>query len=461
MPSKRLVEHIKTDPFIDIAFVQYLVSREDWLRALERQADRFISIGDFGKDTLTYQRYKSSVREYIINQFKRIYTRTIENLTESLASTKAELAWKSLIVLIASRLLMERIGLGLGEFLPEKYTDLTGVSPIIEKIIEIKLRGIRSTAVIKKALEDLGMDVNELLNLAPLLWWINLVMEGKVFEGIFKFHYVTISKMSVIKSFVKEIESSLLIFRDHRSDYEYMEYEVLKALLSRCAELRGQYINKLQNAILFVKLIRPSISDPARWEWFVFNDILSLTASAYLVEMQRLSNTENIILDVSRVIGAERNPYIPDAGPASVLASLTLLSPIFMQYAIEAHKNAVVTPADIVVAALRLTAEQTRHDDFVVDVQDVAKEVLEFWREKDILRRIEIYTHKEPTIDELLKSRSFSASLALLIRGGIDGLNITTMEKPLLKLPPRMIGYDSLYIRPYRLISIVKKALEV
>jgi len=459
--SKRLVEHIRNDPFIDMAFVHPLISRSDWLRVLERQAEVFISIGDMGEGTATYRRYKSEVRSLVVSMFKRVYKKTIERqLKEHLVEDKARRAWKALVTLFASRLLMERIGLGLGELLPEKYADLASISRVVAKIIEVKTQGtgISGTTTVKRALKELGIEEKKLCDIAPFLWWINLVMEAEVFEAVFKFHYLVYSKMREIRSFAEEAESSLLIFRDHEPDYDYAEYEVLKALLSRCAELRGQYINKLQNAILFVKYLRQSVDEPERWEWFVHDEILTYIASVYMVEMQRLSDVEKILLDVSSIIGSRRGSY---AGVASALASLISLSPIFMQYAVEAQRAAVVTPADIVVSVLRLISKQHRLNDFAVSVQDVAEEIVRFWKESDILRRLQIYSQDEVGLDTLCRSRSFTISLALLINAGVDGIHVSTMRKPILKLPPRMIGYDSLFIRPRHLLPIIKKVWEV
>jgi len=459
--GRRLVEHIITDPFIDIAFVHPLISRSDWLQVLERQAVVFTSTGDAGENTVVYRRYRSEIRSIIVSTFKRIYERTIENhLREDLVENKARRAWKALLTLLASRSLMERVGLGLGELLPKKYADLASISPVIEKIIEVKTRnkGISSMTAIRKALAEIGVSGKELCDIAPLLWWINLVMESEVFEAVFKYHYLVYSKIDDIRRFAEEIERALQIFRDHESDEDYAEYEVLKALLNRCAELRGQYINKLQNAILFVKCLRQSIDDPEHWEWFMHNEILTYTASVYMVEMQTLSGAEKVILDISSIIGSRKGAY---AGATSAFASLILLSPIFMQYAIEAYSTAVVTPADIVIAVLRLVRDYNQLSDFTVDVQKVGEVIEEFWEESGIIRRIQTYSQGEVAFDDLHRLRSFNISLALLINAGIEGIHISTMRNPIQKLPPRMIGYDSLFIRPSRLLSIVKKVWEV
>lgn len=459
--QKRLVEHIRSDPFIDVAFVYPLINRSDWLHVLERQAVVFTSTGDIGENTVTYRRYKNEIRSFIVNTFKHIYEKTIESqLKADLVEDKARRAWKALITLLASRSLMESIGLGLGELLPKKYADLTSISPVIEKIIEVKTRskGVSGASAIKKALVELGIDREGLSDIAPLLWWINLVMESEVFEAVFKFHYLVHSKIQEIRFFAREIENSLLIFRNHEPDYEYAEYEILRALLSRCAELRSQYINKLHNAILFVKYLRQSVKEPERWEWFVYDEILTYVASIYMVEMQRLSGVEKMLLNVSGIIGLRKGLY---AGAASALASLILLSPIFMQYAVEARSTAVVTPSDIIVSVLRLINKQNRMNDFAVDIHEVAGEIVEFWKESDILRRLRIYSQGKITAEALYRSRSFTVSLALLINAGVEGIHISTMRRPILKLPPRMIGYDSLFIRPRRLLFIIKKVWEV
>lgn len=453
------MQQIKNNLFIDIAFIRPLIRESNLLHVLEKQAMVFTSIGDMGENTVTYRKYRNEIRNEVINTFKNVYKDIENKLKDDLVEDKARHAWKALITLLASKYLIEKIGLGLGELLPREYADLTSMSLVIEKIIEIKTRSkrARGAEVIKNALTELGINKKKYCDIAPSLWWINLVMESEVFKSLFKFYYLMYSKNPEIRSFVKEIESSLLIFKDHEPDYDYVESEILKALLSRCAKLRVQYMNRLENALLFVKYLR-RINTLQRWEWFIYNDILTYVASIYMVEIQRLSGIKKISLDVSSIIDSRKGLY---AGAASILANLILLSPIFMQYAIEAQDAVVVTPADIVVAVLRLITKHHQLDDFTVSIQDVAKEIVEFWKESDILRRLQTYSRSKITPDTLYKSRSFNVSLALLINAGVEGIHISTMRSPVLKLPPRMIGYDSLFIRPQRLLPIVKKVWEV
>ena len=93
-------------------------------------------------------------------------------------------------------------------------------------------------------------------------------------------------------------------------------------------------------------------------------------------------------------------------------------------------------------------------DDFVVGVQEVSDEIAGFWREADLFGRVQSYSGGS-TPNDLYRLRSFTNSLALLINLGVDGIHISTMEKPVLKLPPRMIGYDSIFVRSRRFIPIL------
>jgi hypothetical protein len=58
------------------------------------------------------------------------------------------------------------------------------------------------------------------------------------------------------------------------------------------------------------------------------------------------------------------------------------MSPIFMQYAIEARSEVAVTPADIIVALLRIMKYRGETESFLVHMRDVAGEILKFWEEK-------------------------------------------------------------------------------
>ncbi|MEM2002996.1 MAG: hypothetical protein QXT77_10155, partial [Candidatus Methanomethylicaceae archaeon] len=363
------------------------------------------------------------------------------------------MAWKALITLLASQQLMKKTGVRLGELLPETYERPEDLMQVVEAIIKekTKAKGIAGTLAIRNSLKNFGED--KLVEIAPLLWWINLVMESEVFEGLFKYHLLVLRKLQTIKSVVKEIEATLSAeIREHREDADYLEHEILKALLSRCTELRGQYINKLQNATLFVKYLRRSVEDPDRWEWFLQNETLTYIMTVYITELQELSGLKQKNLNISSLITPRAEIY---GGPPSALTSLILLSPIFMQYSIEARREVVVTPADILVALLR-HAEASQVRDFSISVEELVKKIIEFWRERNFLRRAELYVGEgRISTETLCEKDSLTISLALLINTGVGGISISTERTPILKLPPRMTGFDSLFVRPQQLLSAI------
>lgn len=452
---KRLVEHIRTDPFIDLAFVQPLIN-EDNLSVIRRQAEVYNAIGDMGEDTATFRMYKSKVKEFVVEVFQKAYPRSIKrDLNEEIVGEKASRAWRALVTLLSSHQLMERAGAGWEEFLPRRYGELKSCLPVIESMVKEKTKGdnTRGPEVVKRISRSL--DASTFYDIAPLLWWINLVMESEVFEALFKYHFIT-SKKELIEDFVKNTEENLLRVRGHEADFDYMKHEVLKALLSRCVELRGQYINKLQNAIAFVKLLRRSVKNPDRWDWFLRDEILTYAMSVYMTELQELSELKEggLELNISALLSPRTGTY---GGPASALCTLILMSPIFMQYALEARGEIAVTPADIIIAVLRISRTGRKGEDFIVSVQDTAKEIIRFWEEKDFLRRLRLYARDEVSPEVLCSKGSFTSSLALIINAGVSGISITTERRPELRLPPRMIGFDSLYVRVQQLLSIVQR----
>jgi len=452
--SRRGAEYIITDPFIDAAFVKYLISSQDRLEVLKRQARVYSETGDIGEGLTTFHIYKNEVKSYIINKFKSIYNeRMLEKEISKIGDEKAKRAWRVVITLLASQQLMSRAGAGAGEFLPKEYGRLENLASILDTLIEEKTRqrGVGAPNVVKNVIKKYGREL--VPELAPLLWWINLVMESEVFEGILKYHFLVLKKSQALE-FAKIAEVELSEIEGHKADLEYMEQEMLKGLLSRCAELRGQYINKLQTAILFIKLWRRRIKNPEGWEWFLKNEILTYALSVYLTELQSYLGFEKRKLNISTLLSPKSGIY---AGPSSALSSLILLSPIFMQYVIEASNKVIITPADIIVAVLRIAKSSMKAEDYVIGVRNIVEEILKFWHESNILQRLKLYTQSEmdpKAIISELENR-FVTSLALIINTGIRGIIITTRERPEFHLPPRMDGFDSLYIRTEQLLPIL------
>jgi hypothetical protein len=449
---RRLVESIRNDPFIDAAFIGYLIGREEWPDVVQRQARVYGEIGDIGEGTVTFRTYKEEVKKYIIAKFGRVYERGLENQIEKIGEEKARRAWRAAITLLLSKQLMDRAGVGLGKLLPAEYARLESIAPILNALVDEKTRkkGLSAPTAVRNVLKRLSGE--QVANLAPILWWTNLVMESEVFEGLLKFHYIVASSPHIAE-FVKSAEDYLAGVDGHASDYNYMEYEVLKGLLSRCTELRGQYINKLQNAIIFVKLWRNSVKNPQAWSWFLKNEVLTYTLSVYLTEIQSLLGLEKLRLNISALLAPKSGVY---GGPASALSTLILMSPIFMQYAIEARREVAVTPADIVTALLRIIRSHGHAEDFSVDMREVAEEIVKFWDEKDISRRLKLYVKDDISPDSIYSKEALTTSLSLLINAGVSGISITTNRKPELRLPPRMLGFDSLYVRSEQFLTVLR-----
>ncbi|MGC8988241.1 hypothetical protein [Infirmifilum sp.] len=468
------MEYIETDPFIDLAFVQPLISNDEWYRVIERQATIYTSTGDLGENTATYSMYKLETPRRVISEFKNVYKhidRGSMGLSEALAEDKMNRAWRALIALLALRhLIVERAGLEMRELLPEVYTDLRALAGTINALIKAKTgkEGAQSSSSPTLVKKVLGKSKEEVLETAPLVWWINLVMESKVFEAIFKFHYLVRTKKEILEKLVDETEQTLSEIEGHEPDHEYTKFEIFKALLSRCVELRGQYINKLQNAILFVKTFRVKVKNTQEWRWFIDGDVLTYVASVYISEAQKLVSSKRVNFGIPLLIAPRSGAY---AGAASALAALILLSPVLMQYSIEARETVAVTPADVLVALLRLAKKRDKGgdmEDFSVDIDELAGEILQFWKDTGIYERIKRYTEygefKGPiSPEESLKSpyKSISTSLALLIHTKVEGVHVVASKRTAAKLPPTMEEYDTIYVRPRYLNAVVRRVWEV
>jgi hypothetical protein len=453
----RLVELLRTDIFADVAFISYLVGNREWLEAARRQAMIYIEIGDIGEYTDAFRSYKESVKQYVVEKLRPMFRRSpkyLEDFVRREGDKKAEGAWFTIVTLLASQQLLEKAGAKPGELLPEEYARLEYVAPLLNDLIEEKTKSSASAPVVaKRVLKRLSED--RVLVLAPLLWWLNMVMESSALEGILKFHYIVSKKplMGELAKFIETVEGCLSEIEGHKADPAYMEYEVLKSLMSRCVELRGQYINKLHLALLFVKLWRRSVRRPGEWRWFLKDDVLTYALAIYLSELQTLLGLEGRIkLNIGSLLG-RRSVY---GDPAPVLLALILMSSIFMQYAIEARSEVAVTPADIIVALLRIMKYRGETEGFLVHMRDVVGEILKFWEEKDLARRLKLYVRDEISPDALYSKRSLTVSLSLVINASAGQLHVFTTKKPELLLPPRMIGFDSLYVASGRFSSILR-----
>lgn len=155
--------------------------------------------------------------------------------------------------------------------------------------------------------------------------------------------------------------------------------------------------------------------------------ILARSMKAYLTELSKHFSKDSTP-DLFTLLHQSRNRD---------LLSLILMSPIVLQYSIEIKKEVAVTPADIVVALLRIGKKEKRPY-FVAHVRDVAERIIELWKEIG-LKQANISS------DELYKKDAFVIALATVVMSRCD-VHISTWEKPELRLPPRMLGFDSVYV---------------
>jgi len=192
----RLVELLRTDIFADVAFISYLVGNREWLEATRRQAMIYIEIGDIGEYTDAFRSYKESVKQYVVEKLRPMFRRSpkyLEDFVRREGDKKAEGAWFTIVTLLASQQLLERAGAKPGELLPEEYARLEYVAPLLNDLIDEKTKSSASAPVAaKRVLKRLSED--HVLVLAPLLWWLNMVMESSALEGILKFHYIVSKK---------------------------------------------------------------------------------------------------------------------------------------------------------------------------------------------------------------------------------------------------------------------------
>jgi len=86
----------------------------------------------------------------------------------------------------------------------------------------------------------------------------------------------------------------------------------------------------------------------------------------------------------------------------------------------------------------------------------VAEEIAKFWDEKGLSQRLKQYVRDEISPEALFHKNTLTISLSLIINAGVSGVHIFTSRKPELLLPPRMTGFDSLYVRSEQFLSTLK-----
>ncbi|MEM4412136.1 MAG: hypothetical protein QXT93_11350 [Thermofilum sp.] len=456
----RLVEHIVTDSVVDLAFVATLLKNPGRLGVIEKQAEAFIETGDLGYDALAFKRYEKEALAEVVSMLRSIYgTSSLKTLKRE-AESKAKRAWTALVLFRA----LTRL---LGAIYPEAE-DLPSEKKLIPRVLEDPEKMLKAISVIietkvaegKKAttmaikramkrIEDMGLDPRDF---SVFLWWINIIMEAEVIDAVADYKYIVYvdRKHKLVENFMWNL-SSATEGRLKAPPDKWLEFELRKALLSWTAGLKGQYINKLQNAILFIKLWRKS-EKPEKlqsWSWFLPGEPLMYSLAVYLVEPQ-------LLLDMRMPIKLPLERLMTAKDPRE-LSFLTLLmfSPIIHLHGVETGEPKV-TPMDVVVSLLRIS--RRAREERPVGLAELTEELKKFYEDTGLADNMRARL-RQLDLDKLAWSESLNWAIASLVITGVPGIGTILTKKEIFKLPPRKIPYDAVYLKPRELSEFVRKAL--
>jgi hypothetical protein len=398
---------VKHDLFVDMSFVSCLMSEKEWLEVLKRQSKIFREIGDLGEHLSTYFVYRVRVKSYVVEKFREIYDEKM--FEEKITDEKIRRAWRSLLMFFMIQDFARYLKTW-GDPLPFAMIKPEDVKPIFDELVEerVKRREKKADKIIRKVFERNGFERS--MRVASFLWWINIMMESDVFDRLISCH---------------------------------------KSLTS-CQSLK-----RLQSAMLLVRLWRRDVEK--KWEDFLNRDIMTYLLATYVSEIQRLIETEKTINVLDFMLprkGSEQGIW------ARNLSEIIFISPILTQYFLDTQRRVFVSPADIVITLARI-AKSKGEESFIMSVHDVVDEIIKFWSERDILRRLKHYLERDITHETLIEEGSLVDSIAFINRADIAGIYTITYKKPEFRLPPRMSGFDSLYVRPVELQPVLQVFFDV
>jgi len=397
---------VKHDLFVDMAFVSCLMSENEWLEVLRRQAEIFREIGHLGESTWTYRYfYRSKAKSYVVEKFREIYDEKIfEEKIANVEDEKIRRAWRTLLMYFVVQDFVRDVKTW-GDPLPFETIKPEDVKPILDELVEerVKRREKKADKIIREVFERNGFERS--MKIAPFLWWINIMMESDVFDRL----------ISCYKS------------------------------LTSCQSLK-----RLQSAMLLVRLWRRDVEK--KWEDFLNRDIMTYLLATYVSEIQRLAETEKTVSVLDFMLPRKWM----DGWVAQRLSKIIFISPILTQYFLDTQRRVFVSPADIVIALARI-AKSRGKESFIVGVHDLTTdeiikhnltdEIIKFWSERDILRRLKHYLGRDITRETLIEEGSLIDSIALSIESLTERYIRVTLDKlPEYRLPPRMYGFDSLYV---------------
>jgi len=401
---------VKHDLFVDISFVSCLMSENEWLEVLRNQAKIFREIGDLGEYLSTYFVYKVRVKSYVVEKFREIYDeKMFEEKITNVEDEKIRRAWRTLLMFFMIQDFARDLKTW-GDPLPFAMIKLEDAKLILDELIEerVKRREEKADKIIREVFERNGFDRS--MRVAPFLWWINIMMESDVFDKLIN------------------------CFKSHTS----------------CQSLK-----RLQSAMLLIKIWRRDVEK--KWEDFLNRDVMAHLLATYVSEIQRLIETEKTISVLDFMLPrkwGEQGIWTRN------LSEIIFISPILTQYFLDTQRRIFVSPADIVITLARI-AKSKGEESFIMSIHDIVDEIIKFWSERDILRRLKHYLGRDITREALIEEGSLVDSIAFINRANITGIYTITYKKPEFRLPPRMLGFDSLYVRPVELQPVLQVFFDV
>lgn len=292
----------------------------------------YLKTGNYSLDSKLYGQYISNIETIEIVKKHRELQR--------IAAKKAESVWKANVTFFALADVLQRYT---GLYLPEKSDNAMNAPADIGQLFT----KIRNTIynINKENFDEINIEYP----VDVYLWFLNIIVESEVMERILAMLNTidTIEGSSKsLSSFVNRIEQGFAQRVGEEPEEEYIEEETYKALLMRAAELRGQYINKLRNAVIAVTdIVAAERKRRGATPWReVIRDVMLRRAAYYIGEVLHLAGKPPLFKGfIGRIIDEN------ESFQARQIKTLLLASAII-------HKKlqrCVATPADMFLWILK------------------------------------------------------------------------------------------------------------
>jgi hypothetical protein len=315
----------------DLTFAKvwlHLVS-EDTLKLIIQV---YLKTGNYSLDSKLYSEYISNVKTIEIVEKHRELQR--------IAVRKAESVWKANVTFFALADVLQRY---IELYLPGKDGGAGDTSADLGQLF----------TKIKSTIYNINRENFNKINIEyPVdvyLWFLNMIVESEVMERVLAMLNTidaTEGSSKLLSSFINSIEQGFAQRVGEEPEEKYTEEETYKALLMRAAELRGQYINKLRNAIIAVTDIVAAERrrrGPTPWRE-VIRDVMLRRAAYYIGEVLHMAGKPPLFKGFIGRIISENESF-----QARQIKTLLLASAII-------HKKlqrCVVTPADMFLWVLK------------------------------------------------------------------------------------------------------------